>query len=303
MGAMSSPMETSDLDRMDPASTYRELLAEPKLAALDALLRELGHVAVAYSGGVDSTLLLKVATLALDDRVVGVLAVSESLDQNELAAAETLAVEQGLPIRKIETREYDNPDYRRNDALRCYHCKAELFTKVQEFARAEGIPWVLDGSHAGDVGDYRPGMRARDESGVRSPLMEAGLDKDDLRRYSRELGLPTWDKPAAPCLASRIPYGSEVTDEKLRQIEAVEAVLSGLGFAVRRVRHHGEIARIEVPRERIAELSAPEALGPVIEAAKAAGFRHVTVDLQGFRSGSLNDALDLEALREQRGDR
>jgi uncharacterized protein len=271
-------------------ATFDELCQEAPFARLVAILRELGSVVVAYSGGVDSTFLFKVAREVLGDRALGVLGVSESLDQNELRAAEHLARELRLPVEHIDTREYDNPAYRRNQPDRCYHCKRELFTKVRELARARGIPWVLDGSHAGDRGDYRPGLRARDEQGVRSPLMEAGLDKEAIRRYSRALGLPTWDKPAAPCLASRIPYGTEVTDEKLRQIEAVEAALSSLGFAVRRVRHHGDIARIEVPRHEIAALLEPATLERLLAAAKAAGFRYVAADLEGFRSGSLNPA-------------
>ncbi len=279
------------VSRRDGTESLAPLLADEKAARLVEILRGLERVVVAYSGGVDSTFLLKVAHGTLGDRAIGVLGVSESLDVNEMRAAEELALAQGLPIERFRTREYDNPEYRRNDARRCYHCKSELFTRLREFAAREGYPWVLDGSHAGDRGDYRPGLRAREEQGVRSPLMEADLDKDDIRRFSRALGLPTWNKPAAPCLASRIPYGCEVTDEKLRQVEQLEAVLSGLGFEIRRVRHHGDLARIEVPKERVPELLDGGVLDSVVAAGKALGFLQVTVDPEGFRSGSLNAAL------------
>ena len=258
---------------------------------LQALLTELGELVVAYSGGVDSTFLLRVAHDLLGERALGVLAVSESLDRNELAAARELARAEGLPIREIRTSEYDNPDYRRNDADRCYHCKHELFVRVREVARQEGFAWVADGSHAGDIGDHRPGLRARDEEGVRSPLLEAGLDKSAIRQFSRALGLPTWDKPAAPCLSSRIPYGSEVTADKLEQVEAAEKALRDLGFSVLRVRHHGDVARLEVPPDRFAELLSPETRSAVTRAVREAGFQFVALDIEGFRSGSLNSAL------------
>lgn len=271
--------------------TTRELLDDPRFRGLWEILTSLDSVAVAYSGGVDSTFLLRVAHDALGERAHGVLAVSESLDRNELAAARELAARLEIPIREVETKEYENPEYRRNDANRCYHCKSELFDVVGEYARRAGIAWVLDGSHTGDVGDYRPGLRARNEKGVRSPLLEAGLDKAAIRDFSRRLGLPTWDKPAAPCLASRLPYGTEVTDERLRAVEAAERALRDLGFAVVRVRHHGDIARVEIPIERLAEALAPATRKRIIDGVKSAGFAYVTLDLEGFRSGSLNQAL------------
>lgn len=271
--------------------TFEELRRDEPFRRLWQLLEGLDRAIVAYSGGVDSTFLLAVARGALGERAHGILACSESLDQGELRAARELAHRLGVEIETVETREYDNPLYRRNDGDRCYHCKTELFSVLRRIAEERGVPWVLDGSNASDRGDYRPGMRARDEQGVRSPLMEAGLDKDAIREYSRRLGLPTWDKPAAPCLSSRIPYGSEVTDDKLRQVESAERLLRSEGFPEVRVRHHGEVARIEVPAARLAELVAPGRRERVVEGLREAGFTFVSLDLDGFRSGSLNRTL------------
>jgi len=265
--------------------------SEPLFERLSSILEEMGTAAIAYSGGVDSAFLLKVATAVLGEGARGVLAVSQSLDRNELRAARELASQQGFSLTILETHEYENPLYRRNGPDRCYHCKTELFNEVHRFAAREGIRWVLDGSHAGDVGDYRPGMKARNEQGVRSPLMEAGFYKDDIRRFSRLLGLPTWDKPAAPCLSSRIPYGSEVTTGKLRQVEALEHLLSTLGFEIRRVRHYDDVARIEVPLERLGELEDRTVFSRVKSEGERLGFRSVEIDPDGFRSGNLNDAL------------
>jgi pyridinium-3,5-biscarboxylic acid mononucleotide sulfurtransferase len=279
-------------------STERPLLtgiADPKVQRLVAILRDLDRVAVAYSGGVDSAFLLRAARDVLGDRAVGVLAWSESMDRGEYEAARKLAGDLGADLRIIETRELDNPAYLRNDADRCYHCKTELFLKVRALAAAEGIAHVLDGSNVDDLGDYRPGARARTERGVRSPLQEAGLTKEEIRRHSRTLGLPTWDKPAAPCLSSRIPYGSEVTDEKLRQVEAAEGALRTLGFREVRVRHHGPVARIEIPRADFPRLL-DEAVRADAEARiRAAGFLFVALDIGGLRSGSLNAVLKAAA--------
>lgn len=257
-------------------------------------LESMGRVVVAYSGGVDSVFLLRVAKAVLGDNAVGVLGISESLDRHELDKAQEVAREMGVEIETLETREYDNPLYRQNDASRCYHCKTELFGNVKRFAEERGIPYVLDGSNSDDAGDYRPGFRARNEQGVRSPLLEAGLDKESIRRFSRALGLPTWDKPAAPCLASRIPYGQEVSHEKLREVEAAEKALRDLGFRVVRVRHHGEVARVEVPSGDLGRILEPGVRAAVSEAVKRAGFHFATVDLEGFRSGSLNEVLNAE---------
>jgi len=255
------------------------------------LLQVLGRVAVAYSGGVDSAFLLKAAWDVLGERSTGVLAQSESLDRNELSGARSVAAQMGIPIRIIETREYDNPEYRKNDPNRCYWCKSELFEKVIDLARNQGIPHVLDGSNHDDLGDYRPGMRARNERGVRSPLQEVGLTKEEIRAHSRALGIPTWNKPAAPCLSSRIPYGSQVTDSKLRAVEAGEAALRELGFREVRVRHHGQIARIEIPAPEFGRFLEESLRLQVISRIKEAGFLYVTLDVQGLRSGSMNEVL------------
>lgn len=266
-------------------------LHTPKMERLVSILEELGAVVVAYSGGVDSAFLLRVARGVLGERAVGVLGVSESLDRAEMAEARRTAEVAGLPLCEVETHEYDNPAYRLNDGSRCYHCKSELFGVLAAYAERIGVRHVVDGSNADDVGDYRPGLRARGEHGVRSPLLEAGLGKDEIRAASRALGLRTWDKPAAPCLSSRIPYGTPVTSERLRQVEAAERALRDAGFRVVRVRHHGDVARIEVPREDLPRLLEPGLGARLSEEVRAAGFLHVAVDLDGFRSGGLNAAL------------
>lgn len=266
-------------------------IRDPKFLKLQEILRGLGRVLVAYSGGVDSAFLLKVAHDLLGDDAQGVLAHSESLDRNEYVAARGVAESMGIAVRVIETDEYSNENYRRNAPDRCYHCKAELFDRLKEIAAAEDFPWVVDGSNFDDRGDYRPGTKAREERGVRSPLLEAELTKDEIRSYSRQLRLPTWDKPAAPCLSSRIPYGSEVTREKLRQVEAAEAGLRALGFRVLRVRHRGDVATIEIPREEFSTLLKDGVREAAIQAVTEAGFQCVALDLKGFRSGSLNEVL------------
>lgn len=268
---------------IDPAS---------RRARLETWLSGQGRVLVAYSGGVDSSFLLRVAHDVLGERVLGVLARSPSLDRQADEEAVRLAGEQGWPLRVIETHEYDNEAYRRNDSRRCYFCKSELFTRLAEMARQEGFDVVLDGSNEDDRGDHRPGTVARDENGVRSPLQELGFTKAHIRELSRQLGLPTWDRPASPCLASRIPYGQEVSDRKLRQVETTERALRDRGFLEVRVRHHGEEARIEVPPADFPRLLEPENRQAIVEVARGCGFTAVTLDLEGFRSGKLNDSLD-----------
>ena len=244
---------------------------------------------VAYSGGIDSTLVLAVAHRQLGEKAVAVTAVSPSLAGGELEESRKIADQIGIRQVLVESGEVDDPRYRQNNPDRCYFCKTNVYETLIEFARDEGYDWILDGTNADDVGDHRPGLRAAREHGVRSPLQECGIGKGEIRAWARELELPNWDKPANACLSSRIPYGSEVTPEKLSQVEKAETVLRGLGFEGFRVRHHGQIARLELaPADFARALAEREVL---VEGVKSAGFLYVTLDLGGFRSGSMNDAL------------
>ncbi|MHB8730812.1 MAG: ATP-dependent sacrificial sulfur transferase LarE [bacterium] len=260
-----------------------------KQARLEAGLRELGGVVVAFSGGVDSAYLLAAAFDALGARCVAVTAVSPSLARDELAVAERIAASLGVRHLRVETREFEDTRYLRNDANRCYFCKHALFTELTPLAAELGLPVLVYGANADDVGDYRPGMRAAGEFAVRAPLLDAGLGKAEIRALARRRGLDVWDKPAAPCLASRLPFGSPVTIAALGQIEAAERIVRGLGFRDVRVRHHGAAASVEVPSPEVGRLTALS--DRLADALRAIGFATVRIAPDGLRSGRFSAGL------------
>jgi uncharacterized protein len=267
---------------------------DAKYARLVGLLRDMGSVVVAFSGGVDSTLLARAAGDALGDRALLVTADSETYPEAELAETRRLAALMGLRHVVVRTEELANPEYARNGANRCFFCKEELFGRLAPIAEQEGIGTLVYGANLDDLGDHRPGMKSAAARGVRAPLIEAELGKGEIRELSRALGLPTWDKPSFACLSSRFQYGDRITAEKLRQIDAAEAFVRSLGFRQFRVRHHDRLARLEIPHEEIPRLWQDGRHEAIVTRFRELGYLYVAVDLAGFQSGSANLLLGLK---------
>lgn len=262
-----------------------------KYKQLKEILRDMGSVLVAYSGGVDSTFLLKVAHDVLGERAIAVTASSQTYPSFEIDDAVRLARQIGVRLITTHTDELDNEAFVRNAPDRCYQCKTELIAKLKKIAGHEGIAWVAHGANADDLNDYRPGGEAARQLGARAPLQEAGLTKAEIRQLSKRLDLPTWDKPSFACLASRFPYGTRITPKGLGQVEEAEKLVKSLGFQQVRVRHHGDIARIEVEADELPRLVEPETRRLVAERFKQLGFLYVSVDIEGYRMGSMNAPL------------
>jgi pyridinium-3,5-biscarboxylic acid mononucleotide sulfurtransferase len=273
---------------------------DEKLTALRSYIRSLGSVLVAYSGGVDSGLLAWVAHQELGNAMLAVLADSPSLARSQKRDALAFAEEHGIPLTVLNTAEFNNPEYVRNDGARCFHCKDELFGAMERFRRQTQHKAIAYGVNVDDQGDYRPGQKAAQQHGVAAPLLEAGLTKAEVRQLARDAGLRIWNKPASPCLSSRIEYGRAVTPEALAAVEQGEEALRELGFEQFRARHHGDIVRIEMAPDELPRAMTPEMAAEFSRIFKSLGFKYVTLDLEGFRSGSMNDILPIESLQARK---
>jgi uncharacterized protein len=284
---MASPVETL-------SATLHN--TEAKLQALEAQLSGLGSLMVAYSGGVDSAFLAATAYRVMGDRMLAVLADSPSLARRDMEQAGAFARSIGMPLRVILTEELDKPEYQRNDASRCFHCKTELFEGMQTLGAELGFTYIAYGMNADDTRDFRPGQRAAQEHEVLAPLADAGLTKEEVRALAKAAGYAFWDRPAAPCLSSRVEYGRTVTREVLEQIERAEDSMRQLGFREFRVRHHGDLARVEIARAEMPRALTMETLDALTAELRRAGYKYVTLDCAGFRSGSMNAILPAEVL-------
>jgi uncharacterized protein len=278
-------------DPVKSGEAHDESAVEAKEQVLRETLRGFGSVIVAFSGGADSAYLAWVASSELGERALAVTGISPSYPAFQARLAGEVVERFGIRHELLQTNEFDDPNYTSNPANRCYYCKTELYAKLQVLAEKRRYKFVCDGTNADDVGDYRPGRQAGRELGVRSPLLEAGLSKFEIRSLSRRAGLPTWDEPASACLSSRIPYGQMVTIEKVSAVDRAETALKQLGFRQVRVRHHGEIARVEIAESEMSLAFDPEVARRMASAIKALGFKYVTLDLEGYRTGSLNESL------------
>jgi uncharacterized protein len=297
--AASTQAKLSELDSPVNASGDAPALESStasKLLALEARLRQLGSLMVAYSGGVDSAFLAATAHHVLGSQMLAVLADSPSLARRDLEQATAFALAHQIPLHIVATEELDRPEYQRNDANRCFHCKDELFSTMQALGPKLGFTSIAYGMNADDTKDFRPGQRAAEEHAVLAPLAEVGLTKLEIRTLARAAGYSLWDRPAAPCLASRVEYGRTVTREVLEQVEKAEDSLRQLGFRELRVRHHGDLARVEIARSELPRALSLEVLDAISAAVKQAGFQYVTLDCAGFRSGSMNALLSADVL-------